>query len=91
MGRQPTGGASGTTSGLAKIGVTQLTALLTKCKADPVFRRSLISAPDSTLRAEGYRPDAHWVHFFGSMQDSNFEDQINTQILMLQGLGIAEA
>ena len=67
-----------------RIGSTQLRALLAKAKSSPAFRDNLIGSPDATLRAEGLRPDSHWVHFFGEIQASDFEKRINTQISILE-------
>jgi hypothetical protein len=66
---------------------TQLRALLAKAKSNPTFRDSLIGSPEATLRAEGLRPDSHWVHFFGELHASDFEKQINTQIIIQTGEG----
>jgi hypothetical protein len=70
-----------------RIGPTQFRALLAKAKSNPDFRDNLIRSPDATLRAEGLRPDPHWVHFFGELHASDFEKRINTQISILDGEG----
>jgi hypothetical protein len=77
-------------AGPTPIGVKQLQALLIKSKADPTFRDSLHNSPDATLKAEGLRPDAHWVHFFSELQASDFEARMNTQIMILDGEGEGE-
>jgi hypothetical protein len=71
----------------ARIDPTRLRALLTKAKSNPAFRDKLIGSPDATLRAEGLRPDSHWVHFFGELHASDFEKRINTQIIIQDGEG----
>jgi hypothetical protein len=63
------------------ISAQELKKLLTKAKNNSTFRDKLISSPAATLKAEGLRPDAKWVNFFGGLKASNFEKEMKKEIL----------
>ena len=64
-----------------RIRAQELKDLLTKAKKNSSFRDKLISSPAETLKAEGLRPDAKWVNFFGALRASNFEEEVKKEIL----------
>jgi hypothetical protein len=68
-----------------------LQELLTKGRADPAFRRRLLTSPQDTLREEGLRPSEHWVKFFRGMDESDFEEKMDTQIGILEGITSGES
>ncbi len=72
------------------IKTAQLKALLDKGKADPSFRNRLLTSPEATLKAEGFKPDAHWVKFFKTIQSTDFEANLSAQIDVLVGEGEGE-
>ena len=67
------------------IGAKELRKLLAKAKKDATFRGKLISSPRATLKAEGLRPDAHWVKLFGRLTANNFEDEVKKAIDIVTG------
>jgi hypothetical protein len=71
--------------GKKRIGIDQLNELLAKGKADPVFRNKLLTSPEATLQAEGLKSDQHWVQFFKTIQSTDFEANLQSQIDIIVG------
>ena len=70
---------------LTRIRAPELKVLLARATGNTTFRDQLISTPADMLKAEGLRPDQHWIDFFNDLQASDFEKRMKLEINVLDG------